>query len=90
MSFIQSRGDVNFAKNNFDSRFSLMIFPYLSGNLLGGKQPSKLFMSVIKVWSSSKMFPRRFNNTGNCLLALIYACHGLPQSNLEQIGVTEL
>lgn len=38
MSFSQSQGDVQrfkTAKNNYDSRFLLMIFPSLFGNLLG-------------------------------------------------------
>lgn len=85
-----NRSVFQIAKNNFDSGSPLMSFSFLFGNLLGVKQPSKLFMSAVKICCSSKMFPYQFNNTGNCLLTLIYPCQGLPQSNLEQIGVTEL
>lgn len=58
-------------KNNFDSRSSLMSFPSLF-ETCWGNQPSKLFMSAVKVCSCSTSFPCSFNNVGNCLLALIY------------------
>lgn len=93
MRFSQSRGDVRrfkIAKNNFDSRSLLMIFPSLSGNLLGENSHQSYSCQSLRSVAAARCFASRFNNTGDCLPSLIYPCHGLPQSNLEQIGVSEL
>lgn len=86
-----SRWRFKIAKNNFDSRSSLMISPFPIWKPVGGENSHRSYScQSLRSVAAAKCWGSRFNNTADCLPALIYPGHGSPQSNLEQIGVTEL